>query len=156
MVKNPDCKNKTYRINELDSIIINEIKKLSIESGYPSENHDFTENTQKINLIQKEIKSIEDQISRLLDLYSLGRFPVEQLDAKVASLQEQIEKLEQERENMQTPDGKMPKQEAVEIVKSFEDILKRNNFDEIRQVIDALIERIEIDNDDITIFWNFA
>lgn len=156
MIKNPECKNKTYRISDLDSIIINEIMKLSVDSECLSENTPDTDKTQKINLMQKEINSIDDQISRLLDLYSLGRFSVDQLDRKVVALQDLREKMQQEIENLQTPDTKMPRHEAMEIIRSFEDILKRNNFDEMKQVVDALIEKIMIDNDDITIYWNFT
>jgi hypothetical protein len=45
--------------------------------------------------------------------------------------------------------------EAAELVSSFDDVLERGNFDEIRSVLLALIDRIEL-NDDIKIYWSFS
>lgn len=160
MIKDPNCKNKTYRIKELDQIIIDEIKKLAIDPSYIHEiksHHQQTdENIQKAKIIQEKIAEIETQISRFLDLYGKGRFTFEQLDEKIIPLEEQKNKLNEELESLEDEDTtNMSEDEAIEIIGTFEDALERGNFDEIRGIITSLINHIDIDNDDITIYWNF-
>jgi enolase len=47
-------------------------------------------------------------------------------------------------------------EEALTILASFEDVVNEGDFEQIRQLINSLIERIEIDNDDLDIYWKFA
>ena len=37
LIKDPNCKNKIWDMNELDNIIFDEIKKLSLDSDYLKE-----------------------------------------------------------------------------------------------------------------------
>lgn len=159
MIMNPDCKNRYYDIDELDNIIIGEIKKLAIDPSYIHElksKHFLSDETiQKREILQKQIKEIESQISRFLDLYGMGRFTFEQLDEKIIPLEEQKNKLNAEMESLEDNAENMSEDEAIEIINTFGDALERGNFDEIRGIITSLINRIVIDNDDITIYWNF-
>ena len=50
---------------------------------------------------------------------------------------------------------KLSDKEVIKIAKSFKQILKKGDLEDIRSVIEALIDYIEIDNDDIFIHWNF-
>lgn len=45
---------------------------------------------------------------------------------------------------------------AVGLSKGFQAVLNTNDYDKIRAVLTALIDRIEIGREDITIFWNFS
>lgn len=49
----------------------------------------------------------------------------------------------------------MTKEEAEDLIQSFDDIIKRANFEEIRSVLSALIEKIVLDGEDIEIHWRF-
>ena len=160
MIKDPNCKNKSYRVEELDNIIIDEIKKLAIDPSYIHEiktHHQQTDEIiQKTNIIQEKIADLENQISRFLDLYGKGRFTFEQLDKQIIPLEEQKNKLNEELESLADEETEsMSEDEAIEIIESFEEALERGNFDEIRGIITSLINHIDIDNDDITIYWNF-
>ena len=161
MIKDPNCKNKRYRIHELDNIIINEIKKLAIDPSYihdiKSHHQQTDEISQKTKIIQEKIADLENQISRFLDLYGKGRFTFEQLDKQIIPLEEQKNKLNEELKSLEDENDtqSMSEDEAIEIIGSFEEALERGNFDEIRGIITSLINHIDIDNDDITIYWNF-
>ena len=159
MIIDPNCKNKMYRLNDLDNIIFDEIKKLAIDSSYIHEiksHHQTTnEDAQKIRIINDKIKEIDSEISRFLDLYGKRRFTFEQLDKKTIPLEEQKAKLMEELESLEDETDSMSEEEAIEIIGSFEEALEKGNFDEIRGIITSLINRIDIDNDDITIHWNF-
>lgn len=49
----------------------------------------------------------------------------------------------------------MSQEETLNLVKSFSDILESEDMVEIRSVIGELINKIELDDDDVTIHWNF-
>ncbi|MBR5301176.1 MAG: recombinase family protein [Bacteroidales bacterium] len=150
MMRGEDCHNKTWRMEELDDLILGEIKKLAFDPDYvftiqpPSE-------TNKAEIIQKQISNIDEQRKRLIDLYALGEFSIEEIQGKIAELNERKEKLKAE---LTVPD--MSVNEVREIVKDFAGVIERGDFNEISQLVRALIDRIEIDNEDVTIRWAFS
>lgn len=110
-----------------------------------------------IPLLEKEIAKIDEQLSRLMDLYTLGNMPVDVLQDKIHALNDKKIKLQNELEQLKMEQkDTMSKQDALELVSSFDDVLAGGDFDAIRHVIAGLIERIEIDEDEFTIHWNFA
>lgn len=160
MIKDPNCLNKNWKMQELDEIIINEIKKLSTDPEYfhairKSKNLE-TGSTNKIQVIETEIKNIDDQISRFMDLYGIGKFTIDQVSSKVDPLNEQRKALEKELESLNVTPEELDETTTLEIVSSFGDVLDRGDLNEIRLVIGSLIYYIEIDNEDIYIHWKFA
>lgn len=159
MIKDPNCKNKTWRMETLDNMIFDEIRKLADDPTHIHEirQKNFSDDDKsKENLIKKEISKLDAQKSRFMDLYGVGEFSMEEVQAKVAPLNEQKKKLEQELENLSANQSELSEQEAIKIVESFEDVMNEGNFDQIRMLVNSLIERIEIDNEDVDIFWKFA
>lgn len=142
-----DCRNKSWRMDTLDSLLFDEIKKLSLE---PIKAKQKTDNSP---IILNKIKSIDDQLERLMDLYSLGEMPLNILQEKIHSLNDQKTKLESDLEQQEAE--KLSQEDAMSLVNSFSGILEHGDFEEIRAVIRALIDKIEIDGDDITIHWSF-
>lgn len=160
MIKDPNCKNKNWIMSDLDNIILNEIKKLTFDPEYFNEIQNKeaakTDSGKKADILRKEIQKIDEQISRFLDLYGIGRFTIEQVSNKVESLNIQKQDLETELNTLSSEADILSKEQTLEIVKSFDVILENGNFDEIRFVIDSLIRYIELDNDDVYIHWKFA
>lgn len=159
LVKDPNCKNKLYRANVLDKIIFNEIRKLAIDPDYlksAHKNSDVNFEQDQIKAIEDEIKATSNQISRFMDLYGLGKYDIEQLDQKTQPLTVKKLQLQQKLQELQEESKQMSDKQIVQLVKSFDEALKHGTFQDRRQIIETLIDRIEIDNDDITIHWNFT
>ena len=160
MVKDPNCKNKNWRMEVLDEIVLNEIKKLAIDPEYINTLKETTpvdvETPDKIKIIQDEIASIDEQISRFMDLYGIGKFTIEQVSQKIDPLNDKRSALEKELKKLNSERGAISDERAIEIINSFEDILERGDFDEIRLVIESLIYYIELDEDNVYIHWKFA
>lgn len=160
MVKDPNCHNKNWIMSELDNIIFDEIRKLALEPGYIDEIRSReatkTDIDNRIVILRKEIQKIDDQISRFLDLYGIGKFTIEQVSNKVDPLNVQKQDLERELDSLSEEAGILSEEETLEVAKSFSEIFERGNFDEIRLVIETLIRYIDLDNDDVYIHWNFA
>lgn len=159
MIKDPNCQNKNWKMTELDNIIFDEIKKLALDPDYilniRAEKLRKSDAPNKIAIIKKEIEKLNEQISRFMDLYGIGRFTIDQVSDKVDPLNDRKKALEKELESLTGDVGELTDEETIQIVKSFGDILSRGNFDEIRLVIESLIYYIELDNEDITIHWKF-
>lgn len=160
MIKDPNCKNKTWRVKALDEVVFDEIRKLATDPNYMSliqdEKLNKTDDLNQVDIIRKEIHNIDEQISRFMDLYGIGKFTIEQVSGKVDPLNEQRRALESEMKNLVGESGGITDEEAYEIIDSFGDILDRGNFDEIRLAIESLIYYIELDDEDVIIHWRFA
>ena len=160
-IKDPNCKNKNFKVDFLDNLIFNEIRKLAADPNYipkmREEKAKTDENAKKIQVIEKEINNIENQISRFMDLYGKGRFTFEQLDKQIIPLEDQKHKLQEEISNLQIDEPeKLSEEDAIRLVTTFSEILDRGNLKEVREALECLIERIEIDDEEIDIHWNFV
>lgn len=159
MVIDPNCKNKIYRMEILDEIVLDEIKKLALEPDciHEIKRENFSQaDMDKETILKKEIVKIDTQISRFMDLYGIGKFTAEQLTGKTEPLNEQRKKLEAELQALTADKSNMTEDDVFEIVSTFNDILERGKYEEIRLVIESLIDRIDIDDDNVYIHWKFA
>ena len=159
MIKDPNCDNKNWKMLDLDKLVFDEIRKFAID---PEHIHDVRERkysesdtANKIQIIEQEINKINDQISRFLDLYGLGTFTIDQVSDRVTPLNEQKVALENELESLTHSSDKLSEEEAIKIMESFDEVLERGEFDEIRLIIEQLISYIEIDKEDVYIHWKF-
>lgn len=149
---NPHCKNKIWNAAELEAIVFGEIKKLATEAA-PST---ARKKSNRGAAIEKELAEITKRIERLVDLYADGNVPRATLDARIHALNDQREKLAAELDSLAAERTKKTTFDAaLPVARGFGAILEQGNFDEIRATIGALIERIDIDGEDITIQWRF-
>ena len=158
MIKDPSCKNKHYRIEYLDNHIFDEIKKLSIDPEYIKllkKDAAKDDEVQRIHAIEGQIKSISTQLSRFMDLYGLGTYSLEELDEKTKPLNAQRTKLKKELEKLKSDSKRITEDQVLQLVESFEDALEKGDLHDRRSIIEQLINRIDIDGDEITIHWNF-
>lgn len=160
MIKDPNCMNKNWRMEDLDAIVLGEIKKLALEPEYyntiRNENRATVEPVDKISLIKGEIEKLSQQISRFMDLYGLGHIPIDQVSDKITPLNKQKAALEAELESIINEEPVMSQEEVVDIAGSLEEVLNGGDLNEVRLLIESLIEYIELDNDDVYIHWKFA
>lgn len=160
MIKDPNCKNKNWHMEELDNAVFDEIRKLAMDPTYINKiRYDKTvreDEPSKVDILRKEIEKIDDQISRFMDLYGIGKFTIDQVSSKVDPLNEQRRSLERELDTIIADADGITWEDAIEIINSFGDILDRGDFNEIRLTIETLIQYIELDEDKIYIHWKFA
>lgn len=149
MVKDANCQNKNWRKEELEKIVLDEIAKLENE---PLNAPDLNENETKIPLILAELEKTDKAKGRIMDLYASGLFEMPELESKIRPLNEQKARLTAELERQQAePDTK----KASALVATFADAIEHGDSEQVRVLVRALIDKIEIDGDDIAIFWTF-
>ena len=157
MIKDPNCKNKNYRMDVLESAILGEINKLAVDPEHYHllrENRPVNDVSDKIKSITSEIAKIDTQISKMMDLYALGTIDLDVISDKVAALNKTNTALSKELESLNVPEDK-PAMTAEE-VRSIASLMKDDlPLEDKRNIIQSLIYYIEIDEDDIIIHWKF-
>lgn len=138
------CKNDTWRMEELDELIFNEIRKLKFSSVTPSKMPN------KVGSIDKRINELNKQLERIMTLYTLGEMPLDIIQKKVHEINTQKQKLEAVEIDVRTTPA-----EAKEIVSSFDDLLEHGSLEDVREAIKTLIDKIEIDGENVYIYWAF-
>ena len=157
MIKDPTCKNKNYKVDVLDTAILEEIHKLAVDPNRVEElreNRPVNDVADKIKAINSEIEKIETQISKLMDLYALGTIDLGVISDKVAGLNSNKTALAKELDSLNVPDtdNVMTTQEVMDIAALMKDDLP---LEDKRNIVQSLIYYIEIDEDDVVIHWKF-
>lgn len=157
MIKDPNCRNKHYRPDELEPAILSEIHQLLIDPKrieQVRENRPVSDVSEKIKSITKEIAKIDTQISKMMDLYALGTIDLDIISDKVATLNEQKIALTKELDSINVPsnDDTMTEEEIRSLAALMEDDLP---LEDKRNIVQSLINYIEIDEENIIIHWKF-
>ena len=151
-VADPNCDNRIWKLKDLDSVVFAEIRKLAVDPAYYDQIRTST-TPDETPVIQAQIDKIDAQVSRLIDLYSNALIPSDVVQKKIAELTEQKKKLN---DQLDEAEAHTPKDEILEIARSFSDVLDSGDFDEIRLLLTTLIRKVVVDGDDVTIYWNFT
>ena len=157
MIKDPNCKNKNYPYEELDTAILGEIHKLVVDPnriGQIRENRPQSDVAEKVKTITQEINKIDTQISKMMDLYALGTIDLDVISDKVSALNETKVSLTKELDslNIPTADNTMTEEQIRSIASLMKDDLP---LQDKRNIVQSLINYIEIDEDNIIIHWKF-
>lgn len=156
-IKDEKCMNKNWKMAELDALIFAEIEKLSLDGDFIAGNEKIDSRRSEADILALEIDKLDSQLLRLMDLYSVGSVPLDILQKKTDEIQEQKNLLAEKVKSIEmTNVNAKIRRDSVKKVKSFAEVLKRGNLDEIRGLLFSLISRIEIDGEDIQIYWRFS
>jgi site-specific DNA recombinase len=157
MIKDPNCKNRNYGVEELEGAILNEIHQLAVDPErieQVRENRPISDVAEKIKAITSEIAKIDAQISKMMDLYALGTIDLDVISDKVATLNSTKSALSKELDSMNVPDAEstMTDEQIRDIAALMQDDLP---LEDKRNIVQSLIYYIEIDGENIFIHWKF-
>lgn len=139
-----ECDNKIWDMEALDNLIFDEIRKLRMDPEAV-----ITDEAPAKDLYSAELEDIERRFRRLMDLYEAGTIDLEEITNRVTTLNQRRQLIETEQES--TKDRKI----AQRAVQSFSEVLDRGSLDQVRLLLFDIIQRIDIDGEDVTIQWNF-
>lgn len=157
-IVNPNCRNKIWRMEELDNEIFAEITKLSFDPKYIEDIRNANvddEKPRKIELLNKRIEALTSQISRYSDLYSLGSMDMNEVKAKIEPLTAERQSLKIELDMLQRASN-VTTEHTLKLAHSFGEVMESGVLEDMRFIIDELIEKIVLDDDKIRIFWTFS
>ncbi len=156
MIVDPNCRNKNYRDRDLEKIIFTEIRKLKSEPLYIEQLRNSVDYSVIIEAAEKRIKELESQLSKIMDLYTIGGIDLNTVKEKAEKLSNEKKALEAElEEHKGLAMSQLDRQEVVDLVDLFEEAVASGDNAQINNVIADIIEYIEIENENIKIHWNF-
>jgi len=151
-IKDPNCKNKKWPIKELDELVKNEILNLDFDKSFFINAKD-KESFPSPHAINERINEIDRQINRIIDLYQIGSFTLDQIS-------ERIEKLKKERDallkNQSDFKIKVCTKESSDIFSYCKYVFTEGTLDEQRLLVRSLIDYISINNDQLEFHWSFS
>lgn len=152
----PNCKNKNWPIEELDQIVIDELHQLAYNKDYANRMFDHcadSNGTINNNAIMAQIQKVDDQISRMIDLYQVGTLPMNQISDRIKKLQAEKEALENSIDK-DTPSLEKKREQFFYTLSQFDEIFGQNaesTLEQRRLFVSSIIESIWIDEEDIEI-----
>ena len=159
MIKSDNCTNRLhpYTVEQLDTMIIDEIKKLALDqSAFESMVTELREATpDELDGYEERLEEIERQISRLLNLYQLGIMEISEFQDRITDLKEEKEKIQAEMER-QEASAAMPLEIAWEHITTLSSVLENGDTEEVHKIIHTLVDKVVVLNNDVTIYWSFC
>ncbi|MEK4425134.1 recombinase family protein [Solibacillus sp. FSL K6-1523] len=156
MTKDPNCIKDGERKETLEQYVIKEIKKLNTAfiEGYHTKKNDKA----KLETLQNELNNIKQQMSNLIDLYSLNSMPIEIINGKVEKLKTHHDQLQQHIKELSKPhenDNNLEDiKKTISQLPDF-DWSNEETDDQKRLIVAKLINKIIVSNDNINIEWAF-
>lgn len=143
-ILDPNCKNKKWKIPELDNIVIDFITHLNFEETQRNR----MEEPQKKDYT-KRISEIERQVSKLIDLYQVGSIPIEVISKKVDMLT--LEKNTLLSDSDSSKNQVLSNIEMLKFKNRFLTLLDGGSLEEKRACLANLVERITVNNEEVEI-----
>lgn len=163
MVKDPNCKNQKWRVEDLDHEIIQEILKLqydpnqlALAASKSQENAQAKAPSNDAAIHSQRLAVVEQQISKLLDLYQMQNIPFDQISERLETLTAEKNALVNLLEASHTEDPKALSLQNVQLLLSDADaVLQNGTLEERRFLVHSLINRITLTENDVQIEWSF-
>ena len=158
MIKDPNCMNKIWRAKELDAIVDSKIRELlqspkmaaELAASKPKKMPVVSNNAG----IEKRIHDIDKQIGKLMELYQMDDIPAELLGEKINKLYSERTALQ----NTLVPEAEpaaMPFDLVKELIADAAQIWDYADESQKRRILQSLISKIVITEDNVEIEWAF-
>lgn len=158
MKKIDGCKNPTYKMEDLDKIVIEEILNLSVnklELERISKRKIIAPDN-KLSIIQARISDIDKQISKLMDLYQFGSIPINDIGNRLEKLQSEKSSLQNDIDRLSISRPILSIDDAYSAIQNADKVFASNDMSKKRVLINTLIKKIILTNEDIDIEWKFS
>lgn len=143
-VRDPNCKNKKWKIEVLDKLVIDYIIRLDF-----SELQDSVPAARPMVDHSRRLSEIEQQMGKLIDLYQIGGIPIETIQKKVEALALEKETLMNESVLKDSP--KITLEEMITARHTLLALSGSANLEEKRACLAMIVDRIIIDDDNVNI-----
>lgn len=164
MVKDPSCRNKNWKKDDLENLVFDEIMKFNRNPHLlyevkkrPPESSDGQKSVQ----VHEEIDRISAEIGRLMDLYQANDNTVQ-----VEEIAQRIDEMYQKKVNLlqrSVPNHEQNRhtklfdvEQARLLIADFPAAKSENDVDTMRYCLLRLLDRIEVDGENVHFLWSFA
>lgn len=155
LIRDPNCRNRNYRDTDLDELIFSQIAQLKDNPTYIDSLRSSIDTTARQEAITARLNQISAQISKYMDLYSLGSIPYDLISSRIEPLSSEKQALENELASLREAKPALSTDQVLAFASAFDAVHKSGTPADIHAALQSIIDYIEIDNDNITIHWRF-
>ena len=160
MIKSDNCSNRLhpYTVEELDALVVNEIKKLAVDRSYFDSMVERCRDEAPANLeaLQERVAEVDKQIDRILNLYQTGLVNLEEISPRLGVLKEEKEKLQQNLLSLDSAEACGSLDATWEELQGFSAVVDSGNLEATQRLIHSLVDKIVVLNNNVTIYWAFC
>lgn len=160
----PNCKNPTYPVDTLDTQVLDELERLVNDNTYFQsivakfkKKKDHRLEDDRLGIMQR-IDELDQQISRVIDLYQLGTIGIDAIGQRTQKLQEEKAALQRTLDTIKPDqDDRLSVDEARSILSEGSSVITSGDMEAKRVMMQSLIKRIIVKptKGDLEIVWNF-
>ncbi len=155
-IKDRNCKNDNWPIEELNQVVVNSIYQIvdrpdALEKIFSSAVADKAP-APDVKAIQRRLKELDMQIDNLLDLYQVSAIPMDTLTSRVNALNAERKVLAAQAET-ESKRHSTPETAFRESIERFSQDFKDAPIETRRLLVSSLVNRILLDGKSVKIEW---
>lgn len=143
----------------VEEYLLNQLKKITFDPKYFEKircKSDPIDRSEEILFFNERIKENKSKISKLMDLYTIGGIDFSIVADKIQLLTREVNTLTREIDQIREETSGVSEEEIKERLYTLDEILEEGDIEKTRNVVMALIDRIEIgEHKTVTIKWSF-
>ena len=148
-IKDPDCNNKRYDSFEIEDAVLKNIFAMSLDEKMFEKNM-LALNVNAVEELENRINKLSNQIENLLNYISLG-IAIKETSNKINVLEEERKKLKEQLKDEKETQSQI--EITKQMIKNLREVWNYMSFNEQKLIIEHLIEKIVIDDNKISIYY---
>ena len=149
-IKDPNCKNKRWDTFEVEDAVLEELFKMSLDIDLFK--HTFNIATVNVkNELKARLDEIKKQINNLLNFIASG-IAVDETNKKITELEK--EKIVIEEKLLSSDKKEKDNKVSLNMITSLKATWFNMDFDEQRRIIEHLIDKVVVNDNEINIYYN--
>ena len=149
-IKDPNCKNKRWDTFEVEDAVLEELFKMSLDIDLFKKTFNIATVNVK-NELKTRLEEIKKQINNLLNFIASG-IAVEETNKKITELEKEKKKIEEKL--ISTDQKEKDNKVSLNMITSLKTTWFDMDFDEQRRIIEHLIQKIVVKDNEISIYYN--
>lgn len=149
-IKDPNCNNKRWDTFEVEDVVLEELFKMSLDLDLFKKTFNIATVNVK-NEYRGRLEEITKQIKNLLNNIANG-IAVEETNNKINELEKEKETIEEKliESDQKEKDNKV----SLNMIKNLKSTWFEMDFDEQRRIIEHLIDKVIVNDNEINIYYN--
>jgi putative phage integrase len=147
------CESGWYSKEELERDLIKELERIKFDPKYKNETLAKKEETIKVEEIKKQLERINNQVSKLTELYLDEIITRKELDEKNAKIKTERQYLEEQLENQKSNVLSIRKRKLTRLLKDFD--VEKLSYEDASKIVKNVIKEIIVTKDGMSITLDF-
>ena len=149
-IKDPNCKNKRWDTFEVEDAVLEELFKMSLDIDLFKKTFNIATVNVK-NELKIRLEEIKKQINNLLNFIASG-IAVDETNKKITELEKEKEMIEEKliSSDQKEKDNKV----SLDMITNLKATWFDMDFDEQRRIIEHLIDKVVVKDNEINIYYN--